>query len=204
MTSPLFSIDINIDPGTQETLKTIASALETIAHNLHQNVASGMPKIPDDEPTELSVCIPDDLIERPTKRIKNAQNKTCSPRESDGWRAVAGNRILEWKHENTNVLLKYNTALVNISWIDIGRLSNVPKSRRRIEIQRVLSTTSADSVTAVNVFVSSYIKGIVYPPGINSVAIEDPDAAFKPMVTPYINTRPADDCGSIESLQGAY
>lgn len=201
--SKLFSIDLKLDSKTQTALVSISKSLETIAKNTTHpsNVDSDRPNIPTDEPTELSVCIPDDLIEKPADRTKR---KSWSKYGLDGWDTVPGSRILRWKIDGELIRLKYNESYATTSWDEVERLSKVPKVRRRLEIQRTLNTSTLDSVTAVNVFVSGYIKGAVCQPSEQEEVKEDLDAAFRPVVTPYINTRPMEECGSIESLQGAY
>ena len=69
--SPLFSIDMKLTPETQAVLESISKSLETIAQKLTtpSNVVSDVPNVATDEPAELSVCIPDDLIEKPAERI---------------------------------------------------------------------------------------------------------------------------------------
>ena len=204
MTAPkLFSIDLKLDSKTQTALISISKSLETIAKNTIQptNVDPARPNIHIDEPAELSVCIPDDLIEKPVNRTKR---KSWSKYGSDGWDVVPGSRILRWKIDGDIIRLKYNESYAKTSWAEVERLSKVPKVRRRLEIQRTLNTSTLDSVTAVNVFVSGYIKGAVCQPTESDGIKEDPDAAFRPVATPYINTRPMEECGSIESLQGAY
>jgi len=202
-THKLFSIDLKLDSKTQNALVSISKSLETIAKNTipHSNVDSDRPNVPTDEPTELSVCIPDDLIEKPVNRSKR---KSWSKYGLDGWDVVPGSQRLKWKMDGDCIRLKYNESYATTSWDEVERLSKVPKVRRRLEIQRALDTTTLDSVTAVNVFVSGYIKRAVFRPDKNDEVKEDPDAAFRPVVTPYINTRPMEECGSIESLQGAY
>ena len=66
-THKLFSIDLKLDTKTQTALVSISKSLEAIAKNtiMPSNIESGQPNVPTDEPTELSVCIPDDLIEKP-------------------------------------------------------------------------------------------------------------------------------------------
>ena len=202
-THKLFSIDLKLDSKTQTALISISKSLETIAKNTiqHSNVEPGRPRIHVDEPAELSVCIPDDLIEKPANRTKR---KSWSKYGLDGWDVVPVSHRLKWKMDGDCIRLKYNESYATTSWDEVERLSKVPKVRRRLEIQRALDTTTLDSVTAVNVFVSGYIKGAVCPPTETEEVKPDQDAAFRPVVTPYINTRPMGECGSIESLQGAY
>jgi len=203
MTSPLFSIEINIDRGTQETLKNIASALETIAQkmSLPSNTAPYIPNIPTDEPAELSVCIQDDLIKRPPEPFTVIRTTSM---KGVIWNRITGHQKLMWRNEGDVISLMYNDSAVKTTWEEIKRLSRVSKNRRRMEIQKTLTTKDIDRITAVSVFVSSYLEGLVMAPDEQKETVEDPDAEFKPMVTPYITTRPAEDCGSIESLQGAY
>lgn len=202
-TKKLFSIDLKLDSKTQNALISISKSLETIAKNtiVPSNVDSDRPNILADEPAELSVSIPDDLIEKPANRTKR---KSWSKYGLDGWDVLPGSRILKWKMDGDCIRLKYNESYAKTSWAEVERLSKVPKVRRRLEIQRTLNTSTLDSVTAVNVFVSGYIKGAVCQPTESDGIKEDPDAAFRPVVTPYINTKPMEECGSIESLQGAY
>jgi hypothetical protein len=203
MTSPLFSIDMQLTPETQAVLESISKSLETIAQKLTtpSNVVSDVPNVATDEPTELSVCIPDDLIERPAERII-AVRTTLS--KGVIWNRVTGHQRLMWRNEGDVISLLYNESSVKTTWDEVKRLSRISKNRRRMEIQKVLSTRIADRITAVSVFVSSYLEGLVPPPAEPGDVKEDPDAAFKPMVTPHISTRPDENCGSIESLQGAY
>lgn len=203
MTSPLFSIEINIDRGTQETLKNIASALETIAQkmSLPSNTAPYIPNIPTDEPTELSVCFPEYQSRRPAEPFTVIRTTSM---KGVIWNRITGHQKLMWREDGDWIALLYNESAVKTKWHEVKRLSRISKNRRRMEIQKTLSTKDIDRITAVSVFVSSYLEGLVMAPDEQKETVEDPDAAFKPMVTPYITTRPAEDCGSIESLQGAY
>lgn len=201
MTTKLFSIDLKLDSKTQDTLNRISKSLETIAKNIPANAELKASDLPQDEPTELSMCIPEDLIERPAKK------KSWSKYGEDGWHIVPGSQLLKWKLDGDNIRLRYHASYASITWSEVIRISKVPKARRRLEIQKALDTTTLDSVTAVNVFISGYIKGYVSSPDEKNESAkveEDPDAVYKPMVTPHISTRPDENCGSIESYQGAY
>jgi hypothetical protein len=37
---------------------------------------------------------------------------------------------------------------------------------------------------------------------LSNITFSDPDAAFRPFVTPYFSTRPQNDCGKIEDVEG--
>ena len=202
-TTPLFSIDLNVDQETKTTLRTIASALETIAQKLTtpSNVVSDVPNVATDEPAEPSVCIPDDLIEKPAERITVVRTSVL---KNVVWTRITGHQRLMWREEGDLIHLLYNDSKVKTTWDEIKRLSLISKNRRRLEIQKMLSSRITDKITAVSVFVSSYLEGQVVSQEDPRETEEDPDAAFKPMVTPHISTRPDENCGSIESLQGAY
>lgn len=202
-TSNHFSIDLKLDPKTQTALESISRSLETIAqHMASADHGSYMgSNTPADEPNELSVDIPIDLIERPAKRFTVVRTES-----SKGviWNRITGHQRLMWREEGGVISLLYNDSSAKTTWDHIKRLSRISKNRRRLEIQRMLSTSGTDCITAVSVFVSSYLEGLVEAPEEPAEVDEDQDAAFKPMVTPFVSTRPDDNCGSVESLQGAY
>jgi len=200
--SPNFSIEINLPPGTQTAIDSIAKSLETIAQKIQtSNVDFKVAGLPQDEPAELSVRIPEDLIEKPAKRFTIVRTTVA-----DGviWNRITGHQRLMWREDGEWVCLLYNDSAVKTTWDEIKRLSRISKNRRRLEIQKMLSSRITDRITAVSVFVSSYLEGLVKAPEDPQEPVEDPDAVFRPIVTPYINTRPVEDCGSVESLQGAY
>jgi hypothetical protein len=152
-TSKLFSIDLKLDSKTQAALNSISKSLETISKAIQPtNTELKASDLPQDEPTELSVCIPEDLIEMPAKK------KSWSKYGEYGWHIIPGSQLLKWKLDGDNIRLRYHASYASITWSEVIRISKVPKSRRRLEIQKALDTTTLDSVTAVNVFISGYIN----------------------------------------------
>lgn len=202
-TSKHFSIDLKLDSKTQTALASISKSLETIAQNMTsaKHVSYMGSNIPADEPSELGVNIPIDLIEKPAKHFTVVRTTS-----SKGviWNRITGHQRLMWRDDGDWISLRYNESAVKTKWPEVKRLSKIPKNRRRMEIQRMLSTKDIDRITAVSVFVSSYLEGLVEAPEEPDEIKEDPDAAFRLMVTPFVSTRPDENCGSIESLQGAY
>lgn len=199
----IFQVELKLDKLTHENIGSISKSLETIARNLinQSNVESSRPNIQADEPAELSVNIPFDLIERPVSRYTVTRATAAN---GVIWNRITGHQRLIWREDGECIALIYNDSAVKTNWNEVKRLSRISKNRRRLEIQKILSTRVTDRITAVSVFVSSYIEGLVKAPGAPHEVEEDPDAAFRPMLAPYINTKPMEECGSIESLQGAY
>lgn len=202
-TSKHFSIDLKLDSKTQTALASISKSLETIAQNMTsaKHVSYMGSNIPADEPSELGVNIPIDLIEKPAKHFTVVRTTS-----SKGviWNRITGHQRLMWREEGGVISLLYNDSSAKTNWDEVKRLSRISKNRRRLEIQRMLSTRVTDCITAVSVFVSSYLEGLVEAPEEPAKVEEDQDAEFRAMVTPFVSTRPDDNCGSVESLQGAY
>lgn len=208
-------VTITLDDETKELLRSIDSTLQKLTSEDKNNsnpidearstpVSEPDTPGPIEEPMELSVDIPEPLRE-PYGHIAYASDLP------DEWNHVAEYPALKWKEEESMLVISYHKSTVrNLTWADIEDLIKIPKDKR---MTKIVSATgighSNNKKTAVSVFCQCVERGLIKlpakDPDIESemnfaqfVQDEDPDSIFRPMVTPYISTRPIEDGGKIE------
>ncbi|MDD3040991.1 hypothetical protein [Bacteroides sp.] len=154
MTSPIFSLNSNTSP------------------------------IPTDEPAELSVNIPLDLIEVPAKRFNRPRVK---------WNVCSTQRALVWREDGAVLYVKYFSGPVKTTWTEMVELSELPESKQSTRRNKIIGKKwTANKRTALKAFSEKLASG----------EIVDPDAAYRKMLK--IETVPDSNCGSVENVQGAY
>jgi len=212
-------VNVNIDPETKTLLMTALRLLEGQNQVLDrsysgQNINSTIQpeafvNLIDDEPLELSVNIPEELTvprnEKPFGTIIPANHKK--------WNYVPKYKDFSWTPNGNDIILRYAHITHDIDRKTVNYLLKFTGSKRTKEIEKVVGSKTSKKISAINIFCRSIDEGIIkFPddPEKNLVetfsqyqAEEDPDAVFRPMVTPYFSTAPDSEHGKVEgTLEG--
>jgi len=183
------SVNVKVDPELIEALQKITSCLERIKP-IHSEAVQV-----EQEPAYIE-NIP----------VKNEQYGQIKYNDTK-WNIVPKYHNFKWRQDKDGKLhLKYYAGEVVTTWEEMEKLQAMNLRQQREEIQKF--DRANNKKTAVRVFLDSVKKGITKKP-VNLdeeleknfskfEAEEDPDAKFRPMVTPYHSTRPDENCGKVE------
>lgn len=192
------------EPGTPESIE---EPME-LSINIPEPLTEPM-KYPDNTITESYTRTKYDAI--PDHTEKKYGHMVYAADLPDEWNCVAEYPALKWKEEDSMLVISYHKSTVrNLTWDNIEDLIKIPKDKRMAQIVSATGIGhSNNKKTAVSVFCQCVERGLIKlpdkDPDIESemnfaqfVQDEDPDSIFRPMVTPYISTRPMEDGGKIE------
>ncbi|MDD3175944.1 MAG: hypothetical protein PHU51_05695 [Candidatus Nanoarchaeia archaeon] len=213
------NVKVNIDSETKALLMTAlrlldgqnqvinrSSSGQIINSDIQSNIFENLL---DDEPLELSVNIPEEVIEPVVEKPFG----TIVPANQIEWNYVPKYKEFSWRQNGDALILRYAHLTHDIDWKTVFHLLKFSGSKRTKEIEKVVGSKTCKKITAINIFCRSIDEGIIKVPDDHEKTLvdifsqyqaeEDPDAAYKPMVTPYINTAPNPECGKVEgTLEG--
>jgi len=213
------NVHVNIDPETKSLLMTALRLLEGQNQVLNrsssgQNINStiqpeAFENFIDDEPTELSVNIPEEL----TEPVVEKPFGTIIPANQMKWNYVPKYKDFSWTPNGDALILRYAHLTHDIDWKTVSHLLKFTGSKRTKEIEKFVGSKTSKKISAINIFCRSIDEGIIKLPDdpeknlvdifSQYLAEEDPDAVFKPMVTPYFSTAPDSEHGKVEgTLEG--
>lgn len=184
----------------QETEEVSDTQLETVIP-----VRDSTPPEEADEPAELSVSVPEAIAE-PEKPYGHIVYAGHIPHEE--WKAVPRSRCLQWIEKDGKLVIKYRNEIVRPSWNLMKKLSGMRQQERSAEIHRIMRREGHETnnrFSAYNVFATCLQHGEISIPDVQEKKPieEDPDAAFRPFVTPFISTQPDPNSGKVEgTLEG--
>lgn len=212
-------VNVNFDPETKTLLMTALRLLEGQNQVINRSSSGqiinstiqpeALENLIDDEPAELSVNIPEELTEQP----KEKPFGTIISANQIKWNYVPKYKEFSWTPNGDAIILRYAHLTHDIDWKTVSHLLKFTGSKRTKEIEKFVGSKTSKKISAINIFCRSIDEGIIkFPddPEKNLVDIfsqylaeEDPDAAFKPMVTPYFSTAPDSEHGKVEgTLEG--
>lgn len=195
-------IKVNIDPEMKTLLKNVFSRTED-----HVSISNIQPEIdvnqeirpedlPEDEPTELSVNIPPEVV---TPAASKGYGTIISA-SSIKWNKVAKYPKFDWRENGSTLILRYSNISHDTKWSTIARLLRFTGSKRTREIEKVIGSKTSKKITAFNIFCRLVDEGVIKIPVNPDAELEgnfskflteeDPDAVYRLMVTPPILTRP--------------
>jgi len=186
-------IKITTDHATQSTLDKFLSFFQINTRAPEKPTVEQTANVEADEPAELSVKIPDDLI-----------NPVFVP--APKWKTAG---IVRWREEAENLIVRYMSDEWTTTWDDMKKLSEIPDDKRVEQIKKVLGDKFTNNRrTALNMFAKKLFEGEIKLPVNPDIELEnnfklfqeedDPDAAFRPMVSPFFSTHPDENFGKVE------
>lgn len=200
-------INVNIDPEMKTLLKNVFGMFEAQKRvcnpipDIPEKIIADPGDLPDDEPTELSVNIPEELTE-PEKY------GTMIPASQIKWNKVPKYPLFDWREEGNTLILRYANLSHDTNWKTISYLLGFTGSKRTHEIEKVVGSKTSKKISAFSIFCRLVHEGVIKLPIDPDKELddflsqyrdeEDPEAVFKPMVTPFFGTRPDDNSGKIE------
>lgn len=142
----------------------------------------------EDEPAELTPNIPETL-QAPIKRVPIKRK----------WIKIKNHPHLTYTEENGKLLLNYAGSVAETTWDVVEKVAKIEPQLWKHEIEKMLGggAPTSNRKAAVSLFLKLVASGEIKRP-------DDPDAAFRPMLREYYPTKPDENCGNIESTQGAY
>lgn len=198
-----FSISVNIhvkaDPELVAALQKIASCLERISPVRYSS-------------EEVSIEVPENPIDRGTSEKPYGRIVYRGDEPDTEWTKIPQNKRLVWKEEKSSLYIKYYDAIVRTTWADVERIAKIETSvKKGAAIKELLGKSfGANTRTAVSLFTKFIHDGTLKRPLNPDKELEtdfskfseeeDPDAAFRPFVTPYHSSRPDENCGKVEEV----
>lgn len=159
-------VTISFDDKTKSLIERLDAAIEFIAGKL-ENVH--VKETEHDEPAELSVNIPDDLIT--PKRLK----RTYKTPECNFTKNV------KWWEDKDGLHIKYKSTVVDTEWTTMKRLASMDEDSRLETIHEMLSESyTANKRTAYNQFATHMAAGLIQAP-VGNPFLESPDP-YAPML----------------------
>lgn len=132
-----------------------------------------------------------------------------SPRKQLAWKRFSDSKYLRYREENGKLFLSYAGSVVETTWDEVERIAKLRHVSVRSE--EITKLVGKNAPTQRRAAVSGFIKKVVAGEVSREIdpdeeleknfakleAEEDPDAAFRPMLTSY-STRPDPNCGKVE------
>lgn len=218
-----FSIEIKVDPELVDAIKDLAGA---IRKNPEQKPSSPKdttvgPAVQIPEPEKWHQPVKKTTEETPGETAKKYEKSfTKTKREpkpgKTNWKAIPGTKHAKYAEDGQYLTLKYLSGSVRTTWKKMLELSEfVGDAYREARDKNMGSIKNPNQVTAINQFVLAIQNKTVTPPKNTDEELEetfsqfqaeedgDPDAAFRPMLTPHYSTRPDGNSGKVEGDMGA-
>lgn len=174
-------VTITLDDETKSLIERFNETLEFIGKRLDalRNTS--------DEPAELSINIPEHLME-PEK----AYNVVPGPK----WNETVN---IKWREENGNLIIKYKNGEVTTDWETVKDLAEMEEKARYQTIREILDTKfTANKRTAYSQFAEHLARGKIQAPVENPFLDEmDP---FAPVLAGLNLTKVDPNCGNGEEM----
>lgn len=190
---------INFDPETKALLTYALNLLEAhqpvcnVQQNANKESVIKLEDLPTDEPTELRPNIPEELVE-PEKY------GTIISANQIKWNTVPKHPEFGWREQGKDLIVKYSNLSHDTNWKKIADLLKFKGTARTEEIKKSIGSKTSKKISALNIFCRLVDEKVIKVPADPDKELddfvtafhaeEDPDAAFKPIVTPHISTRP--------------
>lgn len=176
-------ITFSLDDETKGLIKRLDIAIEYISEILEKTTQLPTEKIETDEPAELSVNIPDDLI-TPQKKYNVIPKQKCND---------VGN--IKWWEDGEGLHIKYKSGIVDTDWETMKDLSVMGVNDRFGAIRDILGEKfTANKRTAYSQFAEHLSQGRIKAPAANPLEF-DP---YAPMLSGLGLTSTAGDFGNGE------
>lgn len=168
------NVNVNIDPEIKALLTKIFDRIE--AHKQAVSAQSEsidkpiikLEDLQDDEPTEISHCIPEKMDPENYGQIVYG--------EEGSWNRVYKYKNLRWKIEGKNLIIRYWSGNVTTSWENMERLAKLPEKQRNEEINSL--SNSCNYKTAMRMFSKCLTDGTIKRPANPDAELEENFAKF--------------------------
>lgn len=184
---------VEADPSLMTAINRIADCLDMLRSGPEPTV-----KLPDLEILPEIVKETMEEVEKPLPFIElpvKTGSKTVVRKTERDWIQVNNN--LKYAVEGKKIFVNYGGNNVETTATEVNNLLKMRTSAQSAAINRIVAGNKGKKNA-----LSSFLK---FKAGELDQEVEgsDPDAAFRPMVTPYHSTRPDGNCGKIEgTLEG--
>lgn len=152
-----------------------------------------------------------ETIVKPTEPVRKKLDTKKSRRSQKqfSWQRFSDSKYLKYREKDGKLFLSYAGSVVETTWDEVERIVNLrPVTKWREEVTKLVGKkASTQHRSAVNMFLKRVATGKVCREAdpteeleknfAKFEAEEDPDAAFRPMLTSY-STRPDPNCGKVE------
>jgi len=198
---PDFNISIQVDvfltadPALQAALDKIADVIQEPVLEKQETIVK--PTEPVRKKLDMRV-----LNGWMTKKSRRSQKQFS-------WQRFSDSKYLKYCEKDGKLFLSYAGSVVETTWDEVERIVNLrPVTKWREEVTKLVGKkASTQRRSAVNMFLKRVATGKVCREAdpteeleknfAKFEAEEDPDAAFRPMLTSY-STRPDPNCGKVE------
>jgi len=218
-------IHLAVDPALQAALERMAEVLkpEQPKYTSFDPGPDGMePLLEEDEAKLQEVQRIIEEANRKSEKIELAKRARIEAEKNEkyghivfggddyrrDWNRISERPNLRWKTAGEVLHCSYGSAVTETSWDEVERLSKLSRNERQVAIRKIVGNNpSANKRSSITLFVRLFVEGKIKRPESPEEELEknfarfqleeDPDAAFRPMLTSY-STRPDENSGKVE------